>query len=92
MMGTTSHSKPKGRNMNTQIDAGQLLHIVERIENLQEDAAQIAADIKTIYDEAKSLGYDPCWIRKMIQLRKLDADELYEQDELEKLYRNAIGL
>lgn len=92
MMGTTSHSKPKGRNMNTQIDAGQLLHIVERIENLQKEAALIAADIKTIYDEAKSLGYDPCWIRKMIQLRKLDADELYEQDELMQMYRNALNI
>ena len=78
--------------MNTKIDAGQLLHIVERIENLQEEAAQIAADIKTIYDEAKSLGYDPCWIRKMIQLRKLDADELYEQDELMQMYRNALNI
>lgn len=78
--------------MNKQIDAEQLLHIVERIENLQEEAAQIAADIKTIYDEAKSLGYDPCWIRKMIQLRKLDADELYEQDKLMQMYRNALNI
>ena len=92
MMGTTSHSKPKGRTMKKQIDAEQLLHIVVRIENLQEEAAQIAADIKTIYDEAKSLGYDPCWIRKMIQLRKLDADELYEQDELMQMYRNALNI
>lgn len=92
MMGTTSHSKPKGRTMNTQIDAGQLLHIVERIENLQEEAAQIAADIKTIYDEAKSLGYDPKYIKKCVVLRAKDPEKLDEEDELMALYRRAVGL
>lgn len=74
------------------IDNAQLKSIVERIEKLNEDMASIAADVKEIYSEAKSAGYDPRWIKKMIQLRKMDADELYEADELEKLYREAIGL
>lgn len=78
--------------MHTQIDAGQLLHIVERIENLQEEAAQIAADIKTIYDEAKSLGYDPKYIKKCVVLRAKDPEKLDEEDELMALYRRAVGL
>lgn len=74
------------------IDNAQLLSFIQRAEKLNEDAAQVAADLKQVFDEAKSAGYDPRWIKKMIQLRKLDAEELYEADELEKLYREAIGL
>lgn len=73
-------------------DNAQLKSIVERIEHLNEDAAAIAADIKEIYDEAKSAGYDPKYIRKMIALRKLDADEIDEDDELTRMYRDALGI
>lgn len=70
----------------------QLVSIVERIERLEEDAAQVAVDIKEIYSEAKSAGYDPKYIKKIIALRKLDPDELDEQDELLKMYREAVGI
>lgn len=73
-------------------DNAQLKSIVERIEKLSEDAAAIAADIKQIFDEAKSAGYDPKYIRKMIALRKLDADEIDEDDELTRMYRDALGI
>lgn len=73
-------------------DNQQLLSIIERIEKLNEDTAAIAADIKEIYAEAKSAGYDPKYIRQMIRLRKMDPDELDENDELIKMYRNALGI
>lgn len=73
-------------------DNTQLLSFIERAEKLNEDAAQIAEDLKEVFNEAKSAGYDPKWIKRMIQLRKMDQEELYEADELEKLYRNAVGL
>ena len=75
-----------------QIDNAQLLSIVQRVERLNEDATQIAADIKEVMAEAKSAGYDPKYIKKMIDLRKLDPDELDEQDELIKMYRDALGI
>lgn len=81
----------KNENHGT-IDNAQLKSIVERIEHLNEDAAAIAADIKEIYDEAKSAGYDPKYIRKMIALRKLDSDEIDEDDELTRMYRDALGI
>lgn len=81
----------KNENHGT-IDNAQLKSIVERIEKLNEDQAAIAADIKEIYDEAKSAGYDPKYIRKMIALRKLDSDELDEDDELTRMYRDALGI
>ena len=78
--------------MNGTFDNAQLLSILQRVEKLNEDAAQVAADIKEVMSEAKSAGYDPKFIKKMIELRKLDPDELDEQDELTQMYRNAIGL
>lgn len=74
------------------IDNAQLISIIERIEKLNEDKAAIQADIKEIYSEAKSAGYDPKYIRLIIKLRKLDPDELNENDELENLYRQSVGL
>jgi uncharacterized protein (UPF0335 family) len=74
------------------LDDQQLITVIERIEKLNEDSANIAADIKEIYAEAKSAGFDPKYIRQMIRLRKLDPDELDEQDELVQMYRKALGI
>ena len=74
------------------LDNQQLLSIIERVEKLNEDAAAIAADIKEIFTEAKSAGFDPKYIRQMIRLRKMDPDELDETDELTHMYRTALGL
>lgn len=70
----------------------QLVSIVERIERLNEEVDHINEGIKEVYEEAKSAGFDPKYIRKIIALRKLDRDELNEQDELIEMYRNAVGL
>ena len=73
-------------------DNEKLLSIVRRVEALKDDAAQIAADLKEVMSEAKAQGYDPKYINKMVELRKLNKDELDEQDELTKMYRDALGL
>lgn len=76
----------------TEIDSNNLLSIVQRIEKLNEDAAAVAADIKEIYAEAKSSGFDPKYIRACIKLRAKDPDEVDEQDELLAMYRKALGI
>ena len=78
--------------MNKQIDAGALTLFVERIENLEIDAKQIAEDIKTVFDEAKSQGYDPKYIKQCIKLRAKDPDQLEEEDELLEMYRKALNI
>lgn len=75
-----------------EINSELLKQFIERIEKLNEETANIAGDIKEIYSEAKSAGYDPKYMRKIIKLRKLDPDELDEQDELTQMYRTAVGL
>lgn len=79
--------------MNNQpFDAGRLLLLVERIENLEADAKQVAEDIKEVFNEAKTAGYDPKYIKQCIKLRAKDPDEVAEDDELMKMYRNALNI
>jgi uncharacterized protein (UPF0335 family) len=77
---------------NTQLDANQLIQIVERIERLEAEAKQVAEGIKEVYEEAKSAGYDPKYIKQCIKLRAKDPNELAEEDELLQMYREALGI
>lgn len=74
------------------LQSDTLISFVERIEQKQEEIAQINADIKEIMSEARGLGFDPKMLRLIVKLRKLDPDELDEQDELTVMYRRAAGL
>ena len=78
--------------MNQQIDPGQLQLLVERIENLEQDAKQVAEDIKEVYSQAKAQGYDPKYIKQCIKLRAKDPDQLEEEDELLLMYRKALNI
>ena len=74
------------------LDSQQLLSFVQRIEKLNEDKAAIEADLKEVLDEAKSARFDKKYVKEIVKLRKLDPDELDEQDELMVMYRRAAGL
>lgn len=74
------------------IKADALRLFIERIETLSEDKQGIADDIKDVYAEAKSTGYDTKTIRTMVKLRKMDRDARAEKDALEETYRAALGL
>lgn len=78
--------------MTKNFDNAQLLSFVQRVEKLNEDQAAIAADLKEVMSAAKSAGYNPKYIKKMVELRKMDPDELDEQDELTRMYRDALGI
>lgn len=70
----------------------QLRAFVERIERLDEERKTISLDIKDVYGEAKSFGYDVKILRKVIALRKMDADDRAEQEAILDLYLAALGL
>jgi uncharacterized protein (UPF0335 family) len=74
------------------IAEGQLKSVIERIERLEEDKSVIAADIKEVYFEAKSNGFDTKILRAVIKLRKLDAAERSEQQSLIDVYMAALGM
>ena len=71
---------------------GHLKSLVERIERLEEEKAAIAADIKDVYAEAKGTGFDPKIIKKVIALRKQDADKMREEQALIATYMDALGM
>lgn len=71
---------------------GQLKSLTERIERLEEEKRAIAADIKEVYAEAKAQGFDTKILRKVIGLRRMDAMDREEQQELIDLYMDALGM
>ncbi|CAE7205106.1 yjbG [Symbiodinium microadriaticum] len=71
------------------ITAGQLRALIERIENLEEEKTNLAADIREVYAEAKSHGYDPKIMRQVIKIRKMEDDDRAEQEALLDTYLHA---
>lgn len=78
--------------MSDSVASGQLRAFIERIERLEEEKKTIADDVKEIYGEAKSMGYDVKVIRKVIAIRKLDQDERMEQEAILDTYLAALGM
>ena len=70
----------------------QLKAFIERIERLEEDKKSIGGDIKDVYAEAKSNGYDVKALRHIVALRKLDVDERREQQAIVDTYLAALGM
>ena len=76
----------------TSVAREQLRTIIERIERLEEEKKAIADDIRDIYGEAKSNGFDTKVLRQVVSLRKQDLSERQEQDAIRDLYLNALGM
>ena len=74
------------------VAADQLRLFIERIERLEEEKKGIADDVKDVYAEAKSNGYDTKTMRKVVALRRLESHVRQEADALLETYRNALGL
>ena len=74
------------------VSAGQLRSIVERIEQLEEEKRGIADQIKEVYAEAKGNGFDTKAIRKIVALRRKDAQQREEEETILDLYMTALGM
>lgn len=70
----------------------QLKSIVERIEKLEEERAALGDDVKSVFSEAKSNGFDPKIIKKVLALRKKDAAKRAEEQALLSVYMDALGM
>ena len=75
-----------------EIDASKLLSYVERVEHLNEEVKPLQTDIKEIYEEAKSNGYDVKALKAIIALRKLDDAEREEAETVLDVYKAALGM
>ena len=76
----------------TNIAGDRLRSIIERVERLEEERKALGSDIKDIYSEAKSAGFDVKVIRQLIRIRKQEPAEVEEQETLLDVYRRALGM
>lgn len=74
------------------VSGDRLKQYLERIERLEEEKAGLAEDIRDVYAEAKSAGFETKIMRQIVKLRKMDHQKRQEQEELLELYKSAIGL
>ena len=73
--------------------AGQeLRQFVERYERLEAEKKDIADAQKEVMAEAKGRGYDTKVLRKVIAIRKRDANDLAEEEAVLEMYMSALGM
>ena len=78
--------------MSDSISAEQLRLLIERVERLEEEKKGIADDIKDVYGEAKSTGFDVKTMRQIVRLRKMEKHHREEAELLLETYKAALGL
>ncbi len=74
------------------IAVDRLRSLIERIERLEEEKAALGSDIRDIYAEAKSAGFDVKIMRAVIKLRKMNAADRDEQEFLLETYKKALDI
>lgn len=75
--------------------AEDLQRYAERITRLEEEKKGIADDIKDIFAEIKSKGYNPTQFRRALRLKakiEADKDKVSAEDEEYRLYCVALGI
>ena len=72
--------------------ADRLRSLIERIERLEEEKKAISSDIRDIFAEAKSAGFDVKIMRAVIKLRKMNAADRDEQELLLDTYKKALDI
>lgn len=73
------------------VSGDQLRSLIERVERLEIERKQLREDIKEVYSEAKGAGYDVKIMRRLVKERSCDPDDLQEEAELLRLYKEAIS-
>ena len=70
----------------------RLKSFIERIERLEEEKRALAEDIKEVFSEAKGVGFDVRTMRQNLKLRRMDQEDLDEQEALLDTYKRALGM
>ena len=70
----------------------RLRQFIERVERLEAEKADLMADIRGVYAEAKAVGFEPKIMRMLVRLRKMEPSDRQEQDSLLEIYKGAVGL
>tara|TARA_B100000405_G_C16380501_1_gene299060 strand:- start:150 stop:395 length:246 start_codon:yes stop_codon:yes gene_type:complete len=70
----------------------RLKTIIERIERLEEEKKALSEDIREVYSEAKGAGFDVKVIRQLVRLRKMDATDRSEMEQVLDVYKRVLGM
>ncbi len=81
-----------GAEASYRVTADELRQFIERIERLEAEKKDIADQQKEVMAEAKARGYDTKVMRKVIALRKRDADDIAEEEAVLEMYKEALGM
>lgn len=66
--------------------------LIERVERLESEKKGIADDVKDVFSEAKSAGFDVPTMKRIIKLRKMDKDKREEAEHLLATYAAGLGM
>lgn len=91
-MSGIGHNSGANPDILNQTAQGQLKSLVERVESLNVEAAEVRGSIKEVYREAKGNGFDTKILRKLIQVRKQDRAKALEERAILELYASALGI
>lgn len=72
--------------------ADRLRSLIERIERLEEEKKELQSDIRDMFAEAKSAGFDVKAMRAVLKLRKMNVADRDEQEILVETYRKALDM
>ena len=74
------------------VTADELRQFIERIERLDAERKDLAEQQKEVMAEAKGRGYDTKVLRKLISIRRRDANDIAEEEAIMEMYKEALGM
>ena len=74
------------------ISGNQFKLFIEKIEKMESEKANMMENIKEVFAESKSSGFDPKIMKEIIKIRKMKNEDRIEQEELLDIYKAAIGM
>ena len=74
------------------VDVKRLTSLIERIENVEAEIASLKEDVKEIFEEAKSAGFEVKAMKQILKLRKKDKNERDEEAFFVQTYCEALGM
>ena len=74
------------------VTADELRQFIERIERLDAEKKDLAEQQKEVMAGAKGRGYDTKVLRKLISIRRRDANDIAEEEAILEMYKEALGM
>ena len=78
--------------MTEQVATERLRLLIQRVETLEAEKKHTSDDIKDVYTEAKSAGFDTKAMKRVIALRKKEKAERDAEEAMVEIYKDALGL